>query len=527
MFLPLFPQNDDLQKGLALTLLEMGEYSKGIAILQQVLRKNPSDTEILLTLGSTYQTLADFKNARLTYIHLLKLDAFDLEARENLVQCYLREENYPKALAELEDWKEAFLKINRLERLQEFYEILLSALPGNLQVLQTLDSIYEITGDGDKLLDMVSGGDEAGAFNAMRVNLVEETLSDSLLGDMNVEDDSLTFDTSDLLGESMLIDLPSQEDELELEPLEEVEEAEEEEEFIELNLNDAPEIDKGDSFDDMDLDFVLEEAPEVPAADAGADLEEAEFYLQQGLFDEAEKVCTLVLERIPDSVEATAKLQEIGLRRGSSKESAEQSQNLATELLDESFPELDGETDVVAAEAQFENFAEESPVVEVAGVRKVFRTDVDEQIAADDMESHYNLGIAYREMGLFSDAIAEFTKAEKDQTRFVDCQTLKGLCWVDQGDFAKGESSFRAALEGESLAVGQQLSLYYELGALYENWQRPLDALESFKRVADSDLFFRDVADRLDRLRKSLDLTEKTDAPQTSTAESKDRISFL
>jgi tetratricopeptide (TPR) repeat protein len=43
--------------------------------------------------------------------------------------------------------------------------------------------------------------------------------------------------------------------------------------------------------------------------------------------------------------------------------------------------------------------------------KKIFKTDVDEQIAADDMESHYNLGIAYREMGLLDDAISEFEKA--------------------------------------------------------------------------------------------------------------------
>ncbi|WP_020675741.1 tetratricopeptide repeat protein [Geopsychrobacter electrodiphilus] len=536
IFLPLFPQNIDLQKGLALTLIQVGDSSKGITLLQQLLRNHTCDAEILPILGTTYQDLEDYKNARLTYLHLLKLDSRDLDARESLVQCYLKEKNYPKALAELEDWKEAFLKINRLERLQEFYESLQSMLPGNQQVLQTLDSIYEMTGDGGKRLDMVSGTVTHGEIGSVRANVAEETLSDSLLGDMGSGDDNLDFDVSDLIGDSVGAEIPVAEEgsELELELLDEVE-PEEEDEFIELNLTNSPDAEKSNSFEEMSLDFDLDDDDiSAPSRDVDADLEEAEFYLQQGLFEEAEKVCISILEQLPDSMEVKTKLEEIRSRRdvqGLQGETSTELQDLAAELLEEGFPEMDIELTDEAGRDQFESFSDSPPKKTENTSRKVFRTDVDEQIAADDMESHYNLGIAYREMGLFSDAVAEFGKAERDPARFVDCQTLKGLCCVDQGDFEKGEEAFLAALAGDDLAEGQKLSLHYELGLLYENWERPLDALDSFQYVADSELFFRDVADRLEQLRKKLGLDDDSDQQKADAkGESlvpKDRISFL
>lgn len=531
MFLPIFPQNNDLQKGLALTLFEKGELTKGISILQLLLRNNPDDIEILSLLAVAYENQGDNKNARLTYLHQLKIEPNDLGSRENLVQCYLNETNYDKALAELEDWKEAFLKINRLERLQELYEALQTEMPKSKQVVQTLDSIYEITGDGDKLLDIVAGAGGSGAAEAIAEEAVdEETLSDSLLGSLGDDEDLLILGGDDLIEEPLFSETPIEEDgvELELEPLEEIVE-EAEEELIELNLSEAPEADATE----ISLDFDLDDDAEAPVLDVTADLEEAEFYLQQGLFDEAEKVCADILKQSPGNADVQAKLDEIMTQRdnqGGQGETSSELQDLAAELLEDGFPELDldesGEddaTDGVRVEPADSESQDES---------KVFRTDVDEQIAADDLESHYNLGIAYREMGLFDDAIVEFSKAENDPVRFVDCLTLKGLCHVDKGEFEKSEEAFKTALSGDSLDDGQKLSIYYELGILYEGWERPLDALDSFQFVADCDLFFRDVADRIESLRNSLGMTDETGVTDNGktdevSVETKDRISFL
>jgi len=166
--------------------------------------------------------------------------------------------------------------------------------------------------------------------------------------------------------------------------------------------------------------------------------------------------------------------------------------------------------------------AEVSPSTSAA--KKVFRTDVDEQIAADDMESHYNLGIAYREMGLFDDAISEFAKGQRDPARLVDCLTLQGLCFSDKGDFVNAEKMFLRALDSEHLEENQHLNLGYELGTLYERSEQREDAYASYRTVFEQDPGYRDVREKLAALQAEFGGDGDTPGP---SEENKERISFL
>lgn len=512
--LPLYPNDNEIQMGLATTLLAKGELEKGLALLQNLLRENPDDLELLQLLATTYRDLDDLNNCRLTYQHILNLDSSDLDMREALVSCCLDSQQYEQALTELEEWKEAFQKASRLKKLQDFYESLKEGLPGNQSVLLTLDSIYELTGDGDKLLDIMSSSSDNSAYAAE-----EETVSDSLLDTAadDFEDDQVLdldeFEISD----------PDLDGEVSLESLGEDEEppVEAAEEIIELEISDALQIEAVEE-DSLDLNFDFDEEVTGLATgrDLQAELEEAEFYLQQGLFDEAERVCRDLLQQNPDAEECQQKLDEILARRDSTDKERDPSSelhDLAAEVLEEGFPDLVLDSlDIILGDDSSElddllDISEESPV---------FRTDVDDQIAADDMESHYNLGIAYREMGLFDDAISEFEKAQTDPSRFIDCQTLKALCFADKGEFEKSEEAYKAALSSTSIDDMQRLSLHYELGMLYENFQRPGEALGSYQFVANADPQFRDIADKIAALSDGGDVTN-------DSGSSKNRISFL
>ena len=59
-----------------------------------------------------------------------------------------------------------------------------------------------------------------------------------------------------------------------------------------------------------------------------------------------------------------------------------------------------------------------------------------------DSEMHYHLGIAYKEMGLYDDAVSEFRIAAIDPQRRIDSLTLQGICLRDKGDFAEAEEIF-------------------------------------------------------------------------------------
>lgn len=509
MFMPLFPDNQKLKMGLALTLYEKGELTKGVSILTTLLQDKPDDPDLLRLIARGYVDLSDWTNAAQTYQKLLELDPSDLETRELFIQSQLDSGQYDRALEELEEWKDSFFKADRLDQLKLHYEVLKEQLPDNSSVLQTLDSIYELTGEGEKLLDIMSEKEDAPS----EIEL-EETLSDSILAsaEEDIEMDILSEDVDDLLTEA-----PEEEFDLQLESLDEddssfaEDDASSEDSVIELDLKDSEELDFAVE-DDLDLSFSLPDAeaddtaPVTEHRDINAQLEEAEFYIQQGLYAEAEKLCTDILNYAPDSEECRAKLNVI-LSHLNEEEQEEPVglQDLSVELLSPDSDDKDGD---------FFNALEDEE-------QKVFRTDVDEQIAADDMESHYNLGIAYREMGLLDDAVSEFEKAEKDPSRYVDCQTLKGLCFTDKGDFANAELMYQQALDSQHLEDDQRLSLSFELASLYEATERLEEALSSYRVVMSQDENYREVKNKVVSLQRKLGIVVEEEVV------TKERISFL
>ena len=80
-----------------------------------------------------------------------------------------------------------------------------------------------------------------------------------------------------------------------------------------------------------------------------------------------------------------------------------------------------------------------------------FRAELGEMGAEDeDLETHYNLGIAFREMGLLEEAIGEFQKVAKANDRgkafryAMQCCTLLGLAFMEKGQPASPPSGTNA-----------------------------------------------------------------------------------
>ena len=147
------------------------------------------------------------------------------------------------------------------------------------------------------------------------------------------------------------------------------------------------------------------------------------------------------------------------------------------------------------------------------------------ELDSSDTESHFNLGIAYKEMGLYDDAVAEFEKALNNPARALDCITLTGQCHMESGDTEAAMKAFTDGLAHEKLSDEGQMSLHFELGMLHQMNGQLLEALEFFQLVAEKDSFFRDVADLVKNLRRELGLDDKEvdDGPQGN----RDRVSYV
>ncbi len=147
------------------------------------------------------------------------------------------------------------------------------------------------------------------------------------------------------------------------------------------------------------------------------------------------------------------------------------------------------------------------------------------ELESTDTESHYNLGIAYKEMGLYDDAIAEFDKASIDPVRAIDCITLTGQCHMEAGEMDAAMESFKKGLAHEGLNEEGRMTLNFEIGMLHQMNGQLLEALEYFQLVAEKDSFFRDVSELIKNLRRELGLddSDDDDGPQGN----RDRVSYV
>ena len=165
------------------------------------------------------------------------------------------------------------------------------------------------------------------------------------------------------------------------------------------------------------------------------------------------------------------------------------------------------ETQVPAAAKAEAAAGENAPLKEVFDE---FRADLGEMGAEDeDLETHYNLGIAFREMGLLEEAISEFQKVAKANEKgkafryAMQCCTLLGLSFMEKGQPNIAAIWYERALRTPGLDAESSLALRYDLGVAQESANDLDAALKSFSHVYAVNIDYRDVADRIAALQKT------------------------
>jgi tetratricopeptide (TPR) repeat protein len=137
--------------------------------------------------------------------------------------------------------------------------------------------------------------------------------------------------------------------------------------------------------------------------------------------------------------------------------------------------------------------------IEVADVLAAFKKGVAKQVDAADSATHYDLGIAYMEMGLHNEAIDEFKLCLGDPTRVCTAHTMIGLSYVAKGDMEPGVAHFQAALESKPTPE-EEIGLWFEMGNANELLGKNMDALVWYEKVEERNPGFRDVQQRIERL---------------------------
>lgn len=255
-------------------------------------------------------------------------------------------------------------------------------------------------------------------------------------------------------------------------------------------------------------------APAAAAADeelpvrVSEALEEADFYLSQELYEEAREVLFDALGDEPGHAALLAKLRDLDAMEQAGREPAP-AQPAADD--DDDSPEISTEpTSLVLEDQSFalaEKLAEESigvsapsGPVDVSDVLAQFKEGVRRQVDKTDTATHYDLGIAYMEMGLHAEAIEEFTLCLQSPDKECTAHTMIGLSHVSNGAMEPAIAHFKLALASANVPPDAELDLWFEIGNALELGENTSEALVWYEKVEERNPTFRDVNLRIERI---------------------------
>jgi tetratricopeptide (TPR) repeat protein len=147
--------------------------------------------------------------------------------------------------------------------------------------------------------------------------------------------------------------------------------------------------------------------------------------------------------------------------------------------------------------------------VDLADMFGEIRHELEEEVASaeEDPETHYNLGVAFREMGLLDEAIGELQKVCQSIDhgngfpQVMQTYTWLAQCFLDKGVPEAAIRWYEKALSLPSLDQETRTALHYELASSYEAAQDKNHALQHFMEVYGSNIDYRDVGERIKALK--------------------------
>jgi len=516
---------------------------KAIAILKNLIRMYPEEVDVIDELGQLYSNQGDLGNAQEQWLRALEISKH-LEDQE-------RVEHF-----------EGRLGFQRSARIQDDGDG-----PSELEVDCEVD-------DEIGYREEESLGDFAFEKN---VTVVDPEV------DLDVDSDELEFEFDVDRGRSDIAD----EDGVAREGDMEEDACDDDIESCEFDLqigvrkteNDSKPQDNAvlDAPSEADVSLVpaadLSEKPNTDSVDLQSDLELADFYYEQNLFDEARELYRKVLEIVPGHPQAQLRLGEINQARGADPsvdirvevrmedtlpEGVSDSPSESFEIdtpecalvdqeeyeSDQEEPQCDlddgsgleiGEADDLESSVNqqvellpsssddvsdlFDLRAELSGVIQgiedgaapshmgenceesFDAIFAEFKKGVSGLVEEGDFQTHFDLGIAYRGMGLLEDAAREFGVALASSGDNYECIYMIGLCALDLERYSDAVSHFKQALSMPNVESDKQKATRFDLGRSLQGQGANRDALECFLQVQEEDPEFCDVSKRVALLR--------------------------
>lgn len=146
-----------------------------------------------------------------------------------------------------------------------------------------------------------------------------------------------------------------------------------------------------------------------------------------------------------------------------------------------------------------------------------FKKGIEETLGDEEYETHYNLGIAYKDMGLHDDAIREFEAGTRDPELAQDSYSLMAMCYVEKKEYESAVKAIEHALgiSNEDSRTG----LFYQLGEVREKQKQWSEAASAYEQVQVGDPAFEGIEEAIQRVKASITDTASEEEPEDLSAE--------
>jgi tetratricopeptide (TPR) repeat protein len=183
----------------------------------------------------------------------------------------------------------------------------------------------------------------------------------------------------------------------------------------------------------------------------------ADLYRKRGLFGEAKAQYQKILEVDPKEKKARDGIQSLEKKAAEAKETEKK-------VIEDTARENDPVWNSILQELQRQLSA---------------------QLSEEDYQTHYHLGIAFQEMGLFEKAIEEFKISLGNPAQEFNGYLMLGSCYRSMGNHDEAIENLKKGLKIKPLTNKQYEDLYYQLGLTYEAGGQTKSALDSYSKVVE------------------------------------------
>jgi tetratricopeptide (TPR) repeat protein len=431
--------------------------------LNQVISANPEDQSVLLRYARLSIKAEKIDEAKQSLMNMVEKDPSNLDAKKLLGIIYNDEGQIEEAWNELQpciddavsdkNWADALAMLNNFEEVN------------SMPVRQRFVDIYRGNGDNESLLTQLKDLGtllENKGSNAEALKLYKEAL------EIKSDDPAINDKVTEL----------------------------------ESTVNNSADEQAGAAEEGQESPVVKDEG--MPNQYLEAKKTEADFYVQQGLNEEAVKIYEELHEANPDD--------EVIIKAMNSLKSSDGSQVSSNE------------TQESPGSAQIDINSAMNEILQEAGV---------DQTSDDvDYEVHFQKSIDLRRQGQLDEAIQELQKASRDPDNVIRNSRMLAMCYVEQGSYGDAIGQYERAVNELSSETAGFLDIQYELAEAYMKNGENDKALIRYSEINQYDSTFRDVAEKIESLQPEPEQVE--DVPVMSSAQTavksrpkKNRISYL